>query len=719
MTRPARNYRHYLTPEEFTAQFGPTGQDYQKVIEFARASGLQVSRTNGNRMLVDVTGNVADIEKAFHVTLRTYPHPAEARNFFAPDVEPTVAADVPVLHISGMDNYVIPRPLLHKEPASQAGPALGSGPSGSYLGSDFRNAYVPGSVLTGSGQSVGLVQFDSGFLQSDITAYETLASLPLVPVQPILLNGYDGGLGQAPDEVSLDIEMSISMAPGLSKVYVFEGSFTDDILNAMAASNQIKQLSASWSYSTDPVTEQIFQQFAAQGQSFFNASGDYDSWFGFSSVYPPCDDPHITIVGGTTLSTTGGAWASETVWNWGGGIGSGGGISTVYAIPSWQTNIIMTTNKGSATFRNLPDVALTADNVYVIYGGGQAGIFGGTSAATPLWAGFMALVNQQAAVNSRPSLGFINPTLYPLARGTNASNLFHDITTGNNRWSSSPDRYDAVPGYDLCTGWGTPIGNNLIAALAGAPVVQPSPPPPPYGYTLSAFNGSNPNGAWQLFVQDDALLDSGYNDNGWILDLTLASPVVGAADNQLLMTSQAATVPFGSNIVYYLSVTNYGPSPSTNVLVSDTLPPGLTVISASPTKGSVNGTLWSVGSLTVLQGATLALTLQPAFGGAYVNTASVNAGTPDPNPDDIFASATVTVGSGAPPNLTNTVVSANGAFQFTVNGQNGQPYIVQASSNLLDWVPIYTNPSPFASPFTFTESNMTSYPDRFYRVTTP
>ena len=114
------NYQHYLTPEEFTAQFGPTEQDYQKVISFAQASGLTVTGTHGNRMLVDVSGNAADIEKAFHVTLRTFQHPAEARTFFAPDVEPTVAADLPVLHISGLNDYQLPRPGLCTSPRCPA-----------------------------------------------------------------------------------------------------------------------------------------------------------------------------------------------------------------------------------------------------------------------------------------------------------------------------------------------------------------------------------------------------------------------------------------------------------------------------------------------------------------------------------------------------------------------------------------------------------------------
>ena len=178
--------------------------------------------------------------------------------------------------------------------------------------------------------------------------------------------------GSGNDEVSLDIEMAISMAPGLKGVIVYEGSTTDDILNRMATDNLAKQIGASWTYPIDANSEQIFLQFAAQGQSFFNASGDSDAYAG--AISTPADDPNITIVGGTTLTTSGagGAWASETVWNWGGGTGSSGGISTLYAIPSWQQGINMTANQGSTTMRNIPDVALTADNVYVIYGNGQA-----------------------------------------------------------------------------------------------------------------------------------------------------------------------------------------------------------------------------------------------------------------------------------------------------------------------------------------------------------
>ena len=209
---------------------------------------------------------------------------------------------------------------------------------------------------------------------------------------------------------------------------------------------------------------------AAQGQSFFQASGDSDAYTG--PIYFPSDNPYITQVGGTTLTTSGpgGAWQSETVWNWGYDPltgeywGSSGGISTQYPIPAWQTNVNMSANQGSRTMRNIPDVALTADNVYV-RSAGLDDNYGGTSCAAPLWAGLTALINEQAAAGGKSPPGFLNPAIYAIGLGTNYARCFHDITTGNNTWSGSPNRFFAVPGYDLCTGWGTPQGAALINAL--------------------------------------------------------------------------------------------------------------------------------------------------------------------------------------------------------------------------------------------------------------
>ena len=173
------------------------------------------------------------------------------------------------------------------------------------------------------------------------------------------------------------------------------------------------------------------------------------------------------------MNGAGASYASESVWNNGfqapGGApqfnnywGSGGGISTIYAIPSWQQGIDMTTNLGSTNFRNLPDVALTADNIWVITGEqSQTGVYEGTSCAAPLWAGFTALINQQALANNDPVQGFINPAIYAIGKGPSYLSCFHDTAVGNNAWSNSPTMFYAYPGYDLCTGWGTPNGPQL------------------------------------------------------------------------------------------------------------------------------------------------------------------------------------------------------------------------------------------------------------------
>ena len=469
----SQNYRQYLTLAQFTEMFGPTEPDYQALIQFAETNGLTVIATHPNRVVLDVTGTVADIEKAFHLRMEVYEHPKEARTFHAPDAEPSLDLAIPVLHISGLDNFSLPHPNYKARPVNlttKIVPNAGSGPGGAYRGNDFRAAYVPGTALTGTGQSVGLLQFD-GYYASDITTYETQAGLPNVMLVNVPIDGGITTVGANNAEVALDIEMVISMSPGVAKIYVYEAPNPSpwvDLLSRMANDNLAKQLSCSWGGgSPDATAEQIFKQMAAQGQSFFNASGDSDAFTG--AVPFPADSTNITQVGGTTLTTTGpgGSYVSETVWNWGTGTGSSGGISTFYGIPSWQTGISMTANQGSTSLRNIPDVALTGDNVYVVYNNGSTGAFGGTSCAAPLWAGFMALVNQQAAVGGNPPVGFINPAVYAIGKSNaNYPSIFHDITVGNNFSASSPAKFSAVTGYDLCTGWGTPQGSNLINTLA-------------------------------------------------------------------------------------------------------------------------------------------------------------------------------------------------------------------------------------------------------------
>jgi hypothetical protein len=294
---------------------------------------------------------------------------------------------------------------------------------------------------------------------------------------------------------------------------------------------------------------------ASQGQSFFNASGDSDAFTG--SITFPSDSTNITQVGGTTLTTTGpnGSYVSETVWNWGldqgSYVGSSGGISTYYSIPGWQQGINMTANHGSTTLRNVPDVALTADNIYVRYGNGSSGTFGGTSCAAPLWAGFTALVNQQAVASGRATVGFVNPAIYTIGKGANYAVDFHDITAGNNTWPGSPANFYAVPGYDLCTGWGTPAGQSLINALAGPADTLAITP-------ASGFAASGPvGGPFSVTTQNFSLTNLGTVSLNWSVNSTASWLTASPNSGALAAGGQTAVTANLNSAAYNLAVGTY------------------------------------------------------------------------------------------------------------------------------------------------------------------
>jgi len=556
------SYRQFLTVAEFTARFGPTAADYAAVQNFARTNGFTITGTHGNRLVLDVRGRVADIERTFHLKLRKYRHPTEAREFFAPDAEPVVAADLPVMQVSGLDNYTTKQALSVVRPlaANEVVPQNGSGTGGLYLGNDFRNAYAPGVTQTGSGQSVALVQFD-GYYTNDIAAYLSAAGLTGTfhgNITNIPVAGGVTNVGSQNGEVCLDIDMVIVMAPGISNIFVYETTTNTSwptILNAIVSDTNhfARQISCSWSDKSPSAlntnttsSEIIFKEMAAQGQSFFTAAGDSGAYV--AGVPFPVESTNVTAVGGTvlTMNGTGASYASETVWystttniityvtnsatvtnilvttN-----SSGGGISTNYPIPGWQQGISMVTNHGSTTMRNVPDVALTANNVYCIFSNGIAAVFGGTSCSAPLWAGFMALANQQATAYGNPGVGLINPLIYSLGKSTNYNLYFHDITTGSNTWSSSLTNFYAVPGYDLCTGWGTPAGSNLIYALA-VPLDSLSLTPAA-GFAASGLMGGPFTGGSQTLT----LTNLGTNSLSWSLINTSAWLTVSNASGTL------------------------------------------------------------------------------------------------------------------------------------------------------------------------------------------
>jgi uncharacterized repeat protein (TIGR01451 family) len=250
------------------------------------------------------------------------------------------------------------------------------------------------------------------------------------------------------------------------------------------------------------------------------------------------------------------------------------------------------------------------------------------------------------------------------------------------------------------------------------PVTHLSPPPKPYGSTLSALNGSNPNGTWELFVIDDTLLNVGIISNGWTLTLVSGNTVGYTGDNAVTVTASSTNVGVGSAFSYYITVTNYGPSVSTNVIVSDILPNGVTLLSSNLTIGTLiqNGTTrgWSVGTLSNGIGGKLTLTVKAGAAGTYIDSASVVATTPDANPDDDAAFATVVVGTVTPPGLSGVAIGAGHKFQMSITSLGNQTNVVQASTNLTNpngWVPVVTN----VGPFIFQDTQSTNIPTRFYR----
>jgi subtilase family serine protease len=455
-------FRHYLSVAQFTAQFGPTASDYAAAAAYFRAQGLAVQADAANRGLIQLSGRAADLQRVFHVTLNQYRHPTQNRVFFAPDRVPTVDLAVPLLDVIGLDNYVLPTPRLIRPAAQPMGTrATGSGPNGLFIGSDMRAAYYGASALTGTGQSIGLMEL-AGYNLGSVQTYFSKVGQPLnVPVVGVQTDSHSlSCTGKCDDsEQALDIEYAISMAPGLSQVQVYVGNNAEDVLNRQVSDDTSKELSTSWGwgekFSTD---DKIFLEMAAQGQTMLTASGDYSS---LSASGPwPEEDANLTAVGGTDLVTkgAGGAWSSETGWSSSAG---GPSVDKTILIESYQKPYVTTANKGSTTLRNVPDIAASADtNMYYCANSG-CGAAGGTSFASPMWAGFVALANQQAIKDGNGLVGFLNPVLYANGKDANVSSLLHDETSGKS------GKYNCTVSYDLVTGLGSPA-QGLINVLATA-----------------------------------------------------------------------------------------------------------------------------------------------------------------------------------------------------------------------------------------------------------
>jgi hypothetical protein len=488
------NFRKFLTQAEFTATYGATAADYHTLRDWAKnVAGFTITATYSNNLLLGVLATAAQIETALYVNL-VFRQRRDGSKYVAVDRDPSLDLSLPLLEINGLNDHTV---LRHRG-------LNGTGGGGLYRAADLRNAYLGvGSTcqsLDGTGQVVGIVDFAT-FNASDVQAYAAAqlpaAGQPSLPPLNVQIVATEGG-NPAPNsaiESTADVELVYAMAPA-AQILFFQGNsgstgHLDDILHAMATSNpplNVASCSLGFGYSDN--ANQALGQMAVNGVSFLCASGDT----GDIGKNDPGNNKFVnqTLVGGTFLSTNpltsplpspvypSNYYAGETTWVQGGQATSGGIMNGV-KIPDYQVGVSMAANGGSTTERNYPDVALIATQVEVFFNGGFTQ-FIGTSAAAPLWAGYIALVNQLNQKNGGSGLsGFLNPTIYDIGltrgQGTDLYKIcFNDIADGvSNGVGGGGSGFNSVAGYDLCTGWGTPTCA-LINQLSSSTPLTPNQP---------------------------------------------------------------------------------------------------------------------------------------------------------------------------------------------------------------------------------------------------
>ena len=447
---------------------------------FAKEFNLKVERdpTSVARRTLQLTGTAADMQKAFGVTLEQKTIEGQEYRVREGGIRLPASLTDAVVAVLGLDNRPQAQPHFRVRTANATANAVPS----SYTPVQVAQAYQFPANASGAGQTIGIIELGGGYRQADLTAYfKTLGlAAPGITAVPV-----DGGknapstASSADGEVMLDIEVAGSVAAG-AKIAVYftpntDQGFIDAITTAVHdATNKPSVISISWGGPESSWTAQAMtaldaacQSAAALGVTITVAAGDNGSTDGGTgnNVDFPGSSPHVLCCGGTKLDANGSTIVSEVVWNELANQegATGGGVSNVFALPSWQANAKVPAPSSSAGGRGVPDVAGDADPTtgYTIRVDGQTSVAGGTSAVAPLWAGLVAVANRQLS----KQVGFIQPALY----AAKAATAFNDITQGNN------GAFSAGPGWDACTGLGSPIVGKLIPLLA--PAAAASAPP--------------------------------------------------------------------------------------------------------------------------------------------------------------------------------------------------------------------------------------------------
>jgi kumamolisin len=443
----------------------------KQVKRFAKEYNLHVESdpTAALRRTVQLTGTAADMQKAFGVQLNQKTIDGDDYRVREGGIHlPTSLADH-VEAVLGLDN----RPQAQPHFRVRKAPGKGGAAPSSYTPPQVAEAYQWPAKASGAGQTIGIIELGGGYKQADLTAYFKTLGLAAPAITAVSVDkgkNKPTNANSADGEVMLDIEVSASVAPGAKIVVYFtpntDQGFTDAITTAVHdAVNKPSVISISWGGPESSWTGQAAaaldaacQSAAALGVTITVAAGDDGSTDGATgnNVDFPASSPHVLACGGTKLDANGATIVSEVVWN---ELASnegatGGGVSNLFELPSWQANSKVPAPSVKTGGRGVPDVTGDADPTtgYTIRVDGETSVIGGTSAVAPLWAGLMAVANQQLGTQ----VGFINPAIY----ATKAASAFNDITQGNN------GAFSAGPGWDACSGLGSPIAGKLIPLLA-------------------------------------------------------------------------------------------------------------------------------------------------------------------------------------------------------------------------------------------------------------
>jgi subtilase family serine protease len=537
-------FRHYLTPQQFAERFGGNAADYGYLKSWAVANGLRVTHESVGRINLTVRGSVSQFQTLFHTQLNNYRSP-DGEEFYSASVEPVVPSEIAsrISGVIGLTESRLATPMVkvakrlgeNPSPAAEVpspDTAGGTGPGGTYKAADLRTAYNIPTFGNLNPSAVAAVFEQGGYNQSDVTKYLTYNHLPEVAVTPVSVNGSPISAIDPNIELEavLDIDMIAGINPAISGVRVYIDSwdpFATALLGAITQVGDDDIASVfSISYGNDEggqgksalkAENTALAQLAAEGITVTASSGDNGA-YGHEFYYPynvedPASQPYVTGVGGTTLLTgPQESYIGETAWNdldLGNGA-TGGGISAFWRIPDFQSKLPDggvswdTGNGGSAKYRNVPDISAVADpltgvGIYSKVNGGWVQV-GGTSVSSPIWAGYLSVVNAALNYFGLGSLGYFNPILYWVGTPSYGAGIptdwLNQVAEGSNGY---PLRNNGYPGYSngrfYCntTGNGSLLGSPFATQLliSGS---QPGTAPSPinhFGITSLTYNSVN------------------------------------------------------------------------------------------------------------------------------------------------------------------------------------------------------------------------------------